>query len=712
MLVRRGDVVVADVPAPIVEPGTVLVRVDHSAISAGTELSGIRQSGAPLWQRALRQPQKVAKVVETAATRGVAATMRLVESRLGAPQATGYSAAGVVIEVGAGVGDLAPGDRVACAGAGLANHAEVIRVPRNLVVPIPDGVDSDEASTVTLGAIALQGVRRGQPTLGETFVVIGLGILGQLTVQLLRASGCRVIGTDLDPSRVALASELGMDLALEPGEPKAAESVSRLTDRVGADGVIVTAATPSSDLISTAFQMTRKKGRVVIVGDVGLDLHREDIYAKELDVLISTSYGPGRYDRGYEERGLDYPVGYVRWTENRNMAEYLRLIASGRVQVERLIGATFEVGEAERAYAALGAESPRPLIVLLRYPTAGDAADSLTVATAKPEPRRSGAIGVALIGAGSFASSTHLPNLEALASDFQVRAVVGRTGHKAIALAERLGAAYGTTEVDAALADPAVDLALIATRHDLHARLTLEALRHGKHVFVEKPLALTREELDEILAFFDKPSDDARPTLTTGFNRRFSPHARRLWELVVGRSGPMVLAYRMNAGHIPADDWVHGPEGGGRNLGEACHIYDLFTYLTGSRVVDVHASPIRAHGGATSPTDNFVATMQFEDGSVGSLTYTSLGSPEHSKEELDVFVDGRVYLLHDYRTLEVVGSKAAGVSTRNPDKGHRAELEALATALKGGGEWPIPLWQQVQATDIALRVEGFLRADT
>ena len=703
----------ADVPAPIVEPGTVLVRVAHSAISAGTEMSGIRESGAPLWQRALRQPQKVAKVVETAATKGVSATRRMVESRLGAPQAIGYSAAGTVLEVGQGVDDLSPGDRVACAGAGLANHAEVIRVPRNLVVPIPDGVDSDEASTVTLGAIALQGVRRAQPTLGETFVVIGLGILGQLTVQLLRASGCRVIGTDLDPSRVDLASELGMDLAIEPGETKAAESVSRLTDRVGADGVIVTAATPSSELVSTAFQMTRKKGRVVIVGDVGLDLHREDIYAKELDVLISTSYGPGRYDRGYEERGLDYPVGYVRWTENRNMAEYLRLLDEGRVQVERLIGATFDVGDADRAYGALGAESPRPLIVLLSYPSAADATATRTVATAKPEPRRSGAIGVALIGAGSFASSTHLPNIEGLASDFQVRAVVGRTGHKAIALAERLGAAYGTTDVDAALADPAIDLALIATRHDLHASLALEALRRGKHVFVEKPLALTRPELDEIQAFFDQPSDaTTRPTITTGFNRRFSPHARRLWELVVGRSGPMVLTYRMNAGHIPPDDWVHGPEGGGRNLGEACHIYDLFTYLTGSRVTDVHAAPIRAHGGAVSPTDNFIATMQFDDGSVASLTYTSLGSSEHPKEELEVFVDGRVYALHDYRTLEVVGSKATGASTRTQDKGHKAELEALASALRTGGEWPIPLWQQVQATDIALRVEGYLRADT
>jgi predicted dehydrogenase len=334
-----------------------------------------------------------------------------------------------------------------------------------------------------------------------------------------------------------------------------------------------------------------------------------------------------------------------------------------------------------------------------------------TVHSSKPEPRRAETIGVAIVGAGSFASSTHLPNLEALSKSFQVRAVVGRTGHKATALAEQLGATYGTTDVGEALGDPAIDLLFVATRHNLHAKLVLDGLRAGKHVFVEKPLALTREELDDIEAFFATPGNDRPPTLTTGFNRRFSPHARRLRELVVDRIGPMVLNYRMNAGHIPADDWVHGPEGGGRNLGEACHIYDLFTYLTGAHVTDVHATPIRAHGTAMTPTDNFVATMQFEDGSVASLTYTSLGTPEHPKEELEVFVDGRVYVLHDYRQLEVVGSKAAGVSTRVQDKGHRAELEALAVALKTGGEWPIPLWQQVQATDIALRVEGFLRAE-
>jgi predicted dehydrogenase/threonine dehydrogenase-like Zn-dependent dehydrogenase len=693
----------------MVEPGTVLVRVDHSAISAGTELSGLRASGAPLWQRALRQPAKAAKVIESVASRGVGATRRMVEARLGMPEAIGYSAAGTVLEVGDGILDLQPGDRVACAGAGQAHHAEVIRVARNLVVPIPEALDFAEASTVTLGAIALQGVRRLEPTLGETFVVIGLGILGQLTAQLLRANGCRVIGTDLDPNRVAVAMELGMDLAIASDDADAIAAVGRLTDRAGADGVIITAATSSDEVVSTAFRMCRRKGRVVLVGDVGLDLDRADFYAKELDFRISTSYGPGRYDPAYEEQGLDYPIGYVRWTENRNMSEYLRLLAGGRLNVNALIGGRFVVDDASLAYQALEAGADRPLIVLLQYPSSANAPVKRTFGSLRAEALRTGAIQVAIVGAGSFATSVHIPNLEAMPGDFQVRAVVGRAGHRASAVAAQLGAAYATTDVDAVLGDPDVELVMIATRHDLHARLATDALRRGKHVFVEKPLALTRTELEGITAIYDDPAGTP-PTLTTGFNRRFSPHVRRLAELVAERAGPMVLNYRMNAGHIPADSWIQGSEGGGRNLGEACHIYDLFTYLTGSRAAEVQAMPIRPRGGANLPTDNFVATIQFEDGSLATLTYTALGSAAHPKERMEVFVDGRVVILDDYRRLDVIGG-GTGMATRTQDKGHRAELEAVASCLRKGGGWPIPLWQQAQATDIALRVEGFLRAE-
>ena len=533
VLVRRGQIAVEEVPAPLAEPGTVLVRVDHSCISAGTELSGIRASGNPLWRRAIRQPGKVKRLFDVATSDGIGAARNLVEGKLATGEATGYSAAGTVVQVGEGVTDLEVGDRVACAGAQAAHHAQVIRVPRNLTVPIPDGLGFAEASTVTLGAIALQGVRRAVPTLGETFVVIGLGILGQLTAQLLRANGCRVIGIDLDGGRVGLARQLGMDVGLgASADGEDIQQVASLTDGIGADGVIITASTPSDAVVSNAFRMCRKKGRVVLVGDVGLDLNRADFYEKELDFFISSSYGPGRYDRNYEERGLDYPVGYVRWTENRNMAEYLRLVADGRVAVEPLIGATYPVEDAAAAYARLGS-ADRPVIVLLSYPQDESAVGSRVVPNPTHRPGHAGALGVAVIGAGSFASGMHLPNIKGMPNELRLQAIVSRTGHNATAAATQYGAAYATTDFDRVLEDPGVDLVIMATRHNLHAALALRALEAGKHVLVEKPLALTRHELDELVAFYaDGPAE--RPILLTGFNRRFSAYGRRVAELDTG----------------------------------------------------------------------------------------------------------------------------------------------------------------------------------
>lgn len=710
VLIRGGEAIVDDVPAPCVEPGTVLVRLDHSCISIGTEMSGVRASAVPLWKRAARQPEKVTKVLRAIATQGLTNTLTEIEGKLTAGEPTGYSASGVILEAGAGIDDMRPGDRVACAGSQFAHHAEVIRVPRNLAVPIPDTLAFADASTVTLGAIALQGVRRANPTLGETFVVIGLGILGQLTSQLLRAHGARVIGTDLDPARIDLGLELGMNVGINPADTGDVEHVFSHTDGLGADGVIITAATPSDAVVSTAFRMCRRKGRVVVVGDVGLGLDRADLYAKELDFFISTSYGPGRYDRRYEELGLDYPVAYVRWTENRNMEEYLRLLAERRVTVGQLITITYPVEQASEAYRTLAAGTAKPLMVLLSYRRDGDPAGNRMVTNPRARPQRAGPIRVALVGAGAFAKGMHLPNLRALAKSYQLHAVVSRTGHNATATARQFGASYSTTEYQQVLADPDVDLVLIATRHDRHAAQVLEALRAGKHVFVEKPLALTRAERDGIAGFFESLSDGATsPVLLTGFNRRFSPSARRIAELVKARSNPMILNYRMNAGYLPLDHWVHTTEGGGRNRGEACHMYDLFTYLTGSRVAAVHASTIVPSTGVYSPSDNFVATITFEDGSLATLTYTALGARDHSKEQMEIFVDGKVLVLDDYKKLTVTGGRAAGVRTSTTQKGQKEEMEALAMTIREGGEWPIPLWQQLQATDIALQVEEYLR---
>jgi predicted dehydrogenase len=512
-----------------------------------------------------------------------------------------------------------------------------------------------------------------------------------------------VIGVDLDEGRIGLARQLGMDVGLgSTADAEEIEQVARLTDGLGADGVIITASTPSDAVIANAFRMCRRKGRVVLVGDVGLDLDRADIYQKELDFFISTSYGPGRYDRNYEERGLDYPIGYVRWTENRNMSEYLRMVAEGRVTLEPLIGAKYPVEDAAAAYARLGTHD-RPVIALLTYPPDFSSIGERVVPNPTHRSGQAGAIGVAVVGAGSFARGMHLPNIQALKADLRLEAIVSRTGHNATAAATQFGSAYSTTEVDRVLADKNVDLVVVATRHNLHADLALRALLAGKHVLVEKPMALTKSELDALVAFYaGGPAE--RPILMTGFNRRFSQYGVRIAELTRERSNPMVMTYRMNAGYIPLDHWVHTDEGGGRNRGEACHIYDLFTYLTGARVVDVHATAIRPMTGHYARTDNFTATLRFEDGSLATLTYTALGAETHPKEQMEVFVDGKVIALNDYRSLTATGAPNRALSTPTSQKGQRAELEALVAGIRSG-TWPIPLWQQVQATEIALAVE-------
>jgi predicted dehydrogenase len=578
----------------------------------------------------------------------------------------------------------------------------VIAVPVNLAVRVPDGVDLDDASTVTLGAIALQGVRRAEPTLGETIGVIGLGILGQLTVQLLRANGCRVVATDLDPKRVALAVANG---ALDGGGGFV-ERARAHSDGFGLDAVIVTAATSSSDPMHVAAQACRRKGRIVISGDVGLELQRADIYQKELDVLMSTSYGPGRYDDVYEHEGRDYPIGYVRWTENRNMAEYLELLANGSVRLDALPRERYDVDDAAGAYAAVSRDGERPLLVFLSYPERAETSRRTTILR-KAAPAE-GRIGVALVGAGSFALGTHLPNLRKLEDAFSLRCVMSRTGSTARAVAERSGAAYATTDLDEVLADNEVGLVLISTRHDLHAPFALAALRAGKQVFVEKPLALHEAELAELEVFYREAGNPA-PLLMTGFNRRFSPAADHVRAALAGRTTPLVADYRMNAGYIPLDHWVHGPDGGGRNIGAACHVYAHFDSLVdGAEVESVTAQSIAPTSERLARNDNFTATVRYSDGSLCTLTYTALGNSDFPKERLDVFCDNTVITLDDYKSVSVAG-RGDGWRGVTQNKGHHEELEALAAALRTGGPWPIALGEQLQATRIAFAVEESIR---
>ncbi len=704
VLLKKGGVVVADIPAPQAAAKHILVSVEYSCISVGTELAGISAMAAPLYKRALKHPEKVVRAIEMVREQGVGRTIKRIRGMLGAGIPTGYSAAGRVIEIGCEVEGFRVGDRVACGGAGIANHAELIDVPVNLAVRVPDGLSMDLAATVTLGAIALQGVRRVAPTLGETVVVVGLGILGQMTAQLLRANGCRVIGVDFSAQRIALAVENGMEHGLDPGSEDYVAAVQRITEGVGADAVVVTAATPEHSVVREAMHACRKKGRVVLVGDVGLNLRREDFYQKELDFLISTSYGPGRYDPYYEQEGQDYPLPYVRWTENRNMEAYLRLLAEGRVDLANLAHAPYEVERADEAYASLAAEGEKPLLMLLKY---GETlSEPVRKVALRKGPAKDARIQVALVGAGSFAQGMHLPNLVKLRADYQVRAIMSRTGTTARSVAEQYEAAYAATDYSAVLEDPDVDLVIITTRHDLHGGMVLQALRAGKHVFVEKPLAIEPGELNAIETFFS--GSETPPVLMTGFNRRFSAPVRAAKKLLAARTGPLIVNYRMNAGYLAKEHWVHGAEGGGRNIGEACHIYDLFNYLTGATVSSVHVDAIGKQSGQWGRSDNFVATIAYDDGSVCSLTYTAMGHRDSAKERMDIFGDGKVISLDDYKSLAVVGAHGSDWQSQTPEKGQLAEFRSLAACLRKNQAWPISLEEQLSATRISYQVEEAL----
>jgi predicted dehydrogenase/threonine dehydrogenase-like Zn-dependent dehydrogenase len=710
VLFRGGKAIVEELPAPRSEVGQVLVRVAWSCVSPGTELaSASATSTASMLDRFRHNPAQLRRVFSVLRDRGLRSLSAMVEERFGAGTPSGYSCAGTVLQVGPDVEDLAPGDHVACAGSGYANHAEVVTVPRNLIVGIPKGVPSADAATVALGAIAMQGVRRAQVGLGELVGVIGLGFVGQLAVQLLKAAGCKVFGMDLDPGRVAQAKALRLDAAPDGSDP--VDAVRRFTEGYGLDAVILTAATKSDEPLHLAMQIARRKGRVVVVGDVGLGARREAMYAKELDLLISTSYGPGRYDPSYEEEGLDYPYAHVRWTENRNMQAYLELIAAGQVTLDPLTTRRLSISEASEAYRALQEEKPRPYTVLLEYPA--DNAKPLTrqVNVKALGPVQVNAVRLAILGAGSFARSVHIPNLRALHDRFRIEAIVTQHGPNSVAIARQVGARVAGTDYREILADPTVDAVLIATRHHLHAEMVGEALRAGKHVFVEKPLALTEEELNSLEKLVDElcSSPSGCPVAFVGFNRRYSPYMVRLRELVAERSTPLHLIYRMNAGYVPPEHWVHSAEGGGRLIGEACHIFDLFRFLVGSPVVGVSAASVRAARRDVLQTDNFTAMLRYAEGSVFTLLYTAQGGRDLPKEALELHWDGRSCSLDDYRSLRGFGVNV-NLQTRRQEKGHREELLAFHEAIAGTLDRR-RIWDEaVEVTRTALELDQQVRS--
>lgn len=692
-----------DIPAPIVSENEALVQVHYSCISAGTEISGLERTGCTLTRSVLRSPERILKAMDMIRRKGFKSAVARVSNlkeKENAGTRTGYSASGVVLEVGNNISDLQPGDRVACAGAGIADHAEFIAVPRNLMVPVSGELLLAPASTVTLGAIALQGVRRTDPKLGDNVAVIGLGIIGQITIQLLKLNGCRVVGIDIDRSRVELAISLGLDRGLTPSEDMIDEII-RFSGGEGVDSVIITASTSSSEVVNRALKLCRRKGNVVIVGAVGMDIERTEFYARELDLLISTSYGPGRYDDEYELNGNDYPYAYVRWTENRNLAEYLRLLAERKLEIKPMIEKIYSIEDTPQAYQALAAESKKPLIVLLEYHREPPLERKVIVGKSSPARDR---INVAVIGAGNFLRKTHLPNLSRLGKYYNVYAVSDKDGTTAKAIASRYDASYATTDYREVLKDEAIDLVIIGTRHHLHAGIAEAALRAGKAVLLEKPMALNQRELMDL----NRVIQETQSLFMMGFNRRFSPFIKKIKETISDRQGPMIINYQMNAGYLPPKHWVHGPEGGGRNIGEACHIYDLFTHLTGSEAESISGASISPRTGQYLRNDNFAAIITFRDGSIGNLVYTSLGHPDLSKEWMNIYYDGKVIQMDDYRELRFIGIKDRYPSSSQPEKGHYQELEELGARFTRGGALPIPLWEMVQATEISFSVEECL----
>ena len=701
-IIKKGKVLGEEVSAPVVSKGSLLIKVVNSCISAGTEISGVSSSGKSLIKRALEQPQNVKKVLDMVKSDGIAKAYAKVKGKLDTGSPTGYSISGVVIAIGEGVSGFEVGDSVAAAGAGLANHAEYVDVPQNLVMKTPKDMSFEYASTVTLGGIAMQGVRRADLKLGELCVVVGAGILGLLAVQMLRLSGVRVAVSDFDDRRLEIAKEYGAELVINPSKDDLLDTVNSWSGGFGADVVLFTAATNSSEPLSQSFQMCKKKGKVILVGVVGMQIKREDMYAKELDFLISTSYGAGRYDKNYEEKGLDYPYSYVRWTENRNMTEYLRLVHTGAIKLDKLIDSKYNIEQVTEAFESLQVSGAKPLMVLLDYGKVelGNIKNYLNhdrKVVLNSNPVKKEIINIALVGAGGFATGMHLPNIEKLSSKYKLYAVVNRTGHKAKTVAEQYGASYTTTNYEDILKDENVDLVLIATRHDSHASLVLQALKAGKHVFVEKPLAINQAEIEQIKEFYS--SDIAnKPMLFTGFNRRFSKYAVEIRKHTDKRVNPMMIRYRMNAGFIPLDHWVH--EDGGRIVGEACHIVDLMTSFTNSKIESISVESLTPKTEKYSSSDNKSITLKYADGSVACIDYFANGSKELAKEYMEVHFDGKTIVLDDYKTLKGYGVKIAEIKDELSQKGQYEELEVLYEVLKGNKkEWAIELWDMIQTTE-------------
>jgi len=721
VFLKAGKIVVDEVPPPVLDENGVLVANAFSLISSGTERGIVETSRENILKKAIERPDLAKKVLLKIRQEGISRTFARVKGIIQEPKPLGYSTSGIVIEAGKNVTDINVGDQVACGGAQSAYHSEIDMVPRNLIVKVPENADMSEAAFATIGGIAMQGIRRAERSFGETIIIIGLGLLGNLGAQISQSQGYKVIGFDLDRRRVDLSKNLGIESYLLK-EVDPLKKVWEKTDGFGADAVVLYVATDSSEPVNLAFNMCRQKGKVVLVGVCGLQLDREKMYRKELDFLISTSYGPGRYDRIYEEEGIDYPIGYVRWTENRNMEEFINLISQGKVKVKELISAIFSVDEATKAYAFLES-GEKPLAVLLKYDYEKYIKKPLTerkILVPTQQKKIEGKIGVGIIGAGSFVQSVHLPNLKNLDKYYHLRAVVTQHGERAKFLCQQYRMNYATTDYKELLRDPKIDLVFIGTRHNLHYPMVIDAIKNGKAVFVEKPLCLTPEELENI----KEEAVKNKMTVIVGFNRRYAPLAVAIKQMLEGLSRPYFIQYRVNAGFIPKDSWIQNPAiGGGRIVGEACHFFDLFNFLIGkdTDVKDIYVNSIPVNGKNVIAQDNFAVSIRYSDGSLAVLTYTSLGEEKLPKEKMELFASGKVFILNDYLSLEVYGInpeelevphgkiKGNKIILSVQDKGLKQELVELARFLKGKDSKIIKFEEAISAMELTFEVDNSLR---
>jgi polar amino acid transport system substrate-binding protein len=681
---KSGELFVAEVPPPALAPGFVLVRNHFSLISAGTERSTVSTAQASLVGKARQRPDLVKQVLDSFRRDGFSETLKRVRTKLDTLKELGYSSAGTVLASMDTQGRFKPGDRVACGGGGYASHAGVVSVPQNLVAKVPESVGLNAAAFTTLGAIAIQGVRQANPRLGEMVCVIGLGLLGQITAQILRANGCRVFGVDTDDYMVSLAARTSCNQSLTRSDQRLESAFGEFTGGRGFDSVVITAATHSTDPVELATAILRQKGVLVIVGAVPMNIPREPhFYKKELELKISCSYGPGRYDTSYEEEGHDYPYGYVRWTENRNMEVFINLLETRSIDIDPLVTHVFEIDHAERAYDIVtGKTRDRHLGILLKYLEGPE----IQAREAAPRliPRSGDAPAIGFIGAGSFAQKFLIPFA---AKSGNLVSVATTRGVTAKNVGEKHHFPSHSTDPQQIIGDSAINTIFIATRHDTHAAFAVAALEAGKNVFVEKPLAIREAELAEVLEVAGRRTDCR---LMVGYNRRFSPlacHAKAIFQKL---SGPLLINYRVNAGFVPRDHWTQSKQGGGRILGEVCHFIDLIQFVADSEPVSVFAASVASNDSRMPDQDNVVITLQFRNGSLGQISYLACGDKLLSKERVEIFGGGQSFIIDDFR----MGEHYSGNSKRTvkaPGKGHREEVEAFLLAVQEGRECPIPL---------------------